>query len=272
MTETVPVNPAILKWARETAGLSIEDAAKKLKRKRINAGTLSAWERGEEFPTYSQLERLAYEIYRRPLAIFFFPEPPQEETPRESFRTLPDEEIRKMTFHMRLLVRKARSMQISLDELNEGKNPAAQIITRALVFLPDISLKDMVSSVRAYLGIDIGEQLQWRSSEKAFSEWRTAIENHGIFVFKDAFKDDNISGFCLYDKNFPIIYVNNSKPATRQVFTLFHELAHLLYRTGGIDASDEEYIQLLRGTKRQIEVQCNRFAGAFAARIQNVCD
>ncbi|KKL56723.1 hypothetical protein LCGC14_2242570, partial [marine sediment metagenome] len=38
-------------------------------------------------------ERLAYEIYKRPLALFFFPEPPEEETPKESFRTLPQEEI-----------------------------------------------------------------------------------------------------------------------------------------------------------------------------------
>lgn len=269
MTGSMPVNPAILKWARETAGFSIEDAAKKLKRKRINVDTLAAWERGEQFPTYSQLERLAYEIYRRPLAIFFFPEPPQEETPRESFRTLPEEEIRRMTAKMRFLVKQARSMQISLDELNEGKNPAARIISRALVFRPDISLKDMVSSVRAYLGIAIGIQLQWRSAEKAFSEWRTAIESHGIFIFKDAFKDDNISGFCLYDKNFSIIYVNNSKPATRQIFTLFHELAHLLFRTGGIDASDEGYIHLLKGADRQIEVQCNRFAGAFLVPDEN---
>ena len=37
---------------------------------------IDAWERGEASPTYIQLEDLAYEIYRRPIALFFFPNVP----------------------------------------------------------------------------------------------------------------------------------------------------------------------------------------------------
>jgi len=95
-------------------------------------------------------------------------------------------------------------------------------------------------------------------------------------VFKDSFSppgrkknddgDSLFSGFCLYDAEFPVIYVNNNKTKTRQIFTLFHELAHLLMETGGVDSRLEEYedyIEHLGGYERQIEVLCNRFSAEF---------
>ena len=75
--------------------------------------------------------------------------------------------------------------------------------------------------------------------------------------------ESSFSGFCLYDKKFPIIYVNNSKSDTRQIFTLLHELSHLLLGTGGVDTRLDDYIHLLKGDARKTEILCNRFAGSF---------
>jgi len=86
-TEEIPVNGDVLRWARETAGLSIDDVIEKLHRKTITYETVLAWEAEIESPTFAQLERLAYEVYKRPLALFFFPEPPEEATPKQSFRS-----------------------------------------------------------------------------------------------------------------------------------------------------------------------------------------
>lgn len=72
MSETVLVNPEVLRWARESAGLSVDDVVNKLKRKRITIEVIDAWESGLDSPNYAQLERLAYEVYKRPLALFFF--------------------------------------------------------------------------------------------------------------------------------------------------------------------------------------------------------
>lgn len=94
-------------------------------------------------------------------------------------------------------------------------------------------------------------------------EWRQALYRVGIFIFKDAFREESFSGFSLYDKLFPIIYVNNSAAKTRQIFTLFHELAHLLFQTSGIDPIDGQYIERLTQQPRRIEVLCNRFAAQF---------
>lgn len=263
MSEPIPLNPDVLKWARETAGLAVDDVVERMKRKRVTAETVWSWEHGESSPSYSQLERLAYKIYKRPLALFFFPEPPQEETPKQSFRTLPDYEIRQLPTRIRFLLRKARVMQLNLAELYDNVNPASEQIVRELSFKPRGSSEEMAAIVRRYLGIDLAEQAQWNDSKEAFKAWRNALEEHGLFIFKDAFLVEDFSGFCLYDEQFPIIYVNNSKPETRQIFTLFHELAHLLLRTGGIDTRLEDYLDFLEGENREIEILCNRFTGEF---------
>ena len=64
------VNPEILSWARETAGLSPEDAVRKL---RINDARgvaaidrLAALENGEVAPTRAMLSKMAAK-YHRPL-------------------------------------------------------------------------------------------------------------------------------------------------------------------------------------------------------------
>jgi Zn-dependent peptidase ImmA (M78 family) len=263
MNHTSPINPVILQWARATAGFSVEEVVQKLKRKKITVDTITAWENGEAFPDYIQLERLAYEIYKRPLAIFFFPQPPAEETPQQAFRTLPESEIQRLSPRLRFLLRRAKAMQINLEELYAGVNPAERQLVRDLQFSIDAPVAELARVVRQFLGIELSEQLQWRSSEAALKAWRNALENCGIFVFKDAFKEETISGFCLHDSRFPLIYVNNSKAYTHQIFTLFHELAHLLSGTGGIDTPDETYIRALDGRNKQIEILRNRFAAAF---------
>ncbi|NOY85220.1 MAG: ImmA/IrrE family metallo-endopeptidase [Nitrospirae bacterium] len=263
MSQGIPTNPDVLKWARETRGLDVEDVVQKLARKGITSDLVCAWENGSESPSYPQLERLAYEIYKRPLAVFFFPEPPEEESVQQSFRTLPEYEIKQLPPRLRLLLRKAKVFRCNLFELHNDINPAPRQILRDLSFRPDVSAMEMASSVREYLGIDLNEQIRWENSEVALKQWRNALEDKGIFIFKDAFKLNEFSGFCLYDDSFPIVYVNNTKSKTRQTFTLFHELAHLFFQTGGIDTPIEGYVEYLEGENRRIEVLCNRFAGAF---------
>ena len=73
------VNRKILTWARERSGLSIAQVAKATGRA---AEEIEAWESDSPAaPTYAQLETLAYDVYKRPIALFFFPEPPHRRIP-----------------------------------------------------------------------------------------------------------------------------------------------------------------------------------------------
>jgi Zn-dependent peptidase ImmA (M78 family) len=253
--EQIPVTPRVIRWARERAGFSVEEASETFAK-------IAAWEAGAAFPTYPQLEQLA-DTFKLPIAVFFFPEPPDLPPISESFRTLPAEEFAQIPRRVQFLLRKASALQLNLFELCQGQNPADRLITRDLNFSVDVIPESMARDVRQYLGISLEEQRSWRTDADAFQNWRQALSGVGIFVFKDAFRAAGFSGFCLYDEVFPIIYVNNSSTKTRQIFTLFHELAHLLFHTSGIDTVADEYIPALPSRARRIEVLCNRFAVEF---------
>ena len=270
MSERIPVNPAVLRWARETAGYSIEDVVDKIKRKHVTVEVVQDWEAGNASPSYPQLEKLAYEIFKRPLALFFFPEPPEEETPGQSFRTLPQEEINLLKPKLLYLIRKAMVFQENLRELYDYVNPARKKIYIDFEIKSSDSVSDVTKKVRKYLDVSIDEQYALESYEAALKYWRNLLEEHGIFIFKDAFEDDEFSGFCLYDDEFPIIYINNSQAKSRQIFTLFHELAHLLFRTGGVDLRHDDFVQRMRGVNKRIEVFCNEFAGEFLVPSEDV--
>lgn len=268
MSEPIPVNPKILCWARTSLGLSQEEVAQRMNKK---AAAVDAWERGETSPTYIQLEKLAYNIYKRPIALFFFPEVPEEETIEQEFRTLPEDELPNIPPWMRYLLRKARVLQLNLAELYGGVNPAKRRILHDLDFSPSVAAANMAEQVRTYLGIELAQQQAWKNTEDALKHWRDVLEECGVFVFKDTFNPPRristdgspFSGFCLYDPDFPIIYVNNNNAKSRQIFTLFHELAHLLMHTGGIDTRQDNYIARMTGDNRRVEVLCNLFAAEF---------
>ncbi|MFN4281434.1 MAG: helix-turn-helix domain-containing protein [Alphaproteobacteria bacterium] len=255
MAEQIPITPALLTWARERAGLSPDEAAQKFKR-------FADWEAGISFPTYSQLEQIS-DTLKVPIAVFFFPEPPQVPPIAETFRTLPDAELALLPSRLRMLLRKAKAMQLNLWELTQGRNPAEKLITRDLAFPAEVDIATMASAVRDYIGVSVADQRRWGDDETALKQWRAALSKVGVFVFKDAFRVDDFSGFCLYDEVFPIIYVNNSCAKTRQIFTYFHELAHLIFHTSGIDTIHDSYIPRLEQGARRIEVLCNSFAAHF---------
>ena len=53
-------DPALLTWARESAGYSVDDVADWFKTK--SAADIRAWENGRDAPTYRQLEKFARKV------------------------------------------------------------------------------------------------------------------------------------------------------------------------------------------------------------------
>ena len=260
MKQKLPINKDVLIWARTSIGLSVEEVANKFKKPEKE---IEEWELGNDSPTFSQLERLAFEIYKRPLAVFFFPDVPKEDTPKTEFRTLPDKIISELPTEIVKLYRRAKLYQLYLEELFDGQKPVEKPLLEKFILSEQTVITSLNQEIRKELNININEQSKWHSAETAFTNWRNAFEINGIFVFKDAFKNDDYSGFCLYDEKYPVIFVNNSMPDSRQVFTLFHELAHLMLKSGGVDFRTQEYTRSFQGYYRNVETLCNKFANEF---------
>ena len=272
--EGIFVNPKILRWARESLGLSTEDVAKSFKAKTVISDIVAEWESGKNLPTYSQLETLAYKIYHRPMALFFFPEPPEEEGISVQFRSLPAAEAEKLPARIRLLARKATIFLISLRELFDDVDFASRKVFRDIKIVADYDMRAAAKAVREYLGVSMEEQTSKQTKAAMLKVWRRAVENSGISVFKDNFQEEAYSGFCLHDDEFPIVYINNNMPESRQMFTLFHEMAHILMGSGGIDFRREAASCRIYDPT---EVACNKFAAevlvpydAFMADIRGV--
>lgn len=256
---TAGVNQDMLKWARETAGLTLQTAAARLSRN-ITAGVISQWETGELTPTYPQLETLARK-YKRPVAIFFFPEPPSWVKEEVQFRVMDYPDAEKLEPDSRFAIREAIAKQRNLYELLGEKNTALpdEIRNYALDEFPSIGLA--AQKLRRFIGVEINTQLDWEDSNEALKEWRNAIEKTGISVFLRSFKQGNIDGFSVFDEEYPVIYINNTNTTeNRQIFSMFHEIAHILIRENGISFRTDDYLDWLSGQDRRIEKLCHQFA------------
>ena len=250
------INPRILSWCRESCGISVEEASQK-----FGVEKIQRWESGEDYPTYSQLRQLC-EYYRKPIAVCFFPEPPVLKSLPASFRTIPYSIQNQMLGRELIkLMDDARAMQLNLYELNGNQN-ARYALFSSMTFSTDIPV--MAQQLRKLLSVDLTTQKKIKKPSEHFEFWREKFTEIGIFVFKDAFGNDDTSGFCLYDDIFPIIYINNSLSFTRQLFTMFHELCHIIHGTSGIDIiNDQFYHANLGSLDLSIERECNSFAGVF---------
>ena len=250
----IKVNNDILVWARQELNITQEEVADRMGR---NIEDIVNWEEGKDYPTYAQLEKLAYTIYKRPLAVFFFPNIPNIPKNNGKFRTLDNEIFNEIPTRIIELMNQARVMQLNLQELDS--NSRIRITELEL----DIHEQNFYEKLRDVLGVDIELQKKAKNMSDAFEMWRSAFYECGVYVFKEAFKDNSFSGFCLYDIKYPVIYINNSMSYSRQIFTLFHELCHILIKTSGIDKADDDYISRLELDNRKLEMICNMFAGKF---------
>ena len=235
--------------------MSIEEVARRLKK---DISVVRGWENGTKRPTYPVLEKLAYSLFKIPLAVFYFPQPPEVDEPIRKFRHLPEYELSRLSSDTLHKIRLAQGYQDSLNELAH-LYPSPEVGWSEMR-VSGRSPETLARDVRATLDISLEGQFSYRDAEIAAKAWRYAIEQFGVYTFKDTLKDRFISGFCLLDRKYPIIFVNNSNSFTRQVFTIAHELGHILLGINGVTDIDESYFRLLSPRIRSVETRCNRFA------------
>src|ERR1035437_3455372 len=166
-------NPALLVWARKSAGLPVEADAKKIG---TAAARLTALGAGERRPTFAQLRRLA-EVYRRPLATFYLEEAPLGFQPMHDFRRVTAHGGMPQSPELTLEIRKAhdrREWALGLFRDIESDPPQVEeSITR------DQDPETAAARLRQFLGVLLQQPKTLREQYEAFREWRRLIEGAG---------------------------------------------------------------------------------------------
>jgi len=249
------IKPALLTWARESLGFSLAGAAKRLN---VAEDRLKSWEVGEERPTINQLRKMT-EVYKRPLAVFFLPEPPKGFQVMKDFRRMPGTIAGLYSPQLLLEVRRAQERrQLALDLLAEiDEKPKPFTLKTELTDDPE----QISARIRKALGILYEHQISWRDERAGFNSWRSMIEAVGVLVFQATHVDvGEMRSFCLAESEQPVIVINRKDFPSARAFSLLHEFVHLMLRLSGL--CDIEEVDDRPPEEQRVEIFCNRVAAA----------
>lgn len=265
------INPAVLEWARTTAGLSYEDAAQRIglsdSQKATGAEKLEAIERGERAPTPAQLSKMAA-AYHRPLLSLYLSEPPRRADRGEDFRTTaafvaPDEAAR-----LDALVRDVRARHAILQDMMADDEDAEP---RAFVGSLEITTPIPTAANRIRNALDMVDDngIRKRASKPGdlFTELRRRVEALGVFVillgdlgnYRTAIPPSVFRGFAVADQFAPFIVVNDQDAKAAWSFTLIHELVHVFVGSTGVSGAPTTVPP--RTPTAHVERFCNDVAG-----------
>lgn len=248
------IKPELLVWARENAGLSLEEAAKK---GQVKSERLKEWEAGLAQPTVKQLRKMA-KVYHRPLAVFYLSDPPKKFQAMHDFRRFPGEIAGRESFELRFEIRRARyRREVAVDLL---KDLGLTVPTFPLTVHISDDPPTIGQEIRSMLAVSQQEQTSWKNDYDALNRWRNAIESLGVLVFQATGVDlSEMRGFSISDPELPAIAVNTADAPAGRIFSMMHELIHLGLRDGGLCDMWEE--EPRPPEEQRVEVFCNRISG-----------
>lgn len=249
-------NAAVLRWARESMGLPVEEAAEKIG---VSAAKLTAAEAGTEKLSFAQL-RKATGVYKRGIAVFFLPNVPGSKVTVPDFRRLPDfEPERAWSPSLRLALRRAshkRDVAIRLSEFA----PKFEFS-----FVGSVRGDEDPEAVGAAIRKDLWPTAQGKVKDEydSLSRWRRGIEDKGVFVFQvSRIPVAEMRAMSLAERSFPVIVLNRKDHPHPRLFSLLHEYTHVLLGRSAVcdDLADTGHRSSAEAER--IEVFCNAVAAA----------
>lgn len=244
------INPERIAWCCAEQGTTPDELAHELG---IAESSIEKVMTDGEGVTFNQLHKIA-DYFGRGVLFFLEKEPIDVAKYRSpQFRTVANQKP-DLTPKIKSLIErieKQRAIYLSIcEDLDSDYTP--EFIPPSL---PNDNLKEAANITRQWLNL---------SNQNNFDDYRAAVESKGILVFRSngyagkwqIAKENPIIGFELFYSESPVIFVKKVKWETKQTFTLFHELAHLLlHKTSSID--EQQDIDSHRGKEKE----ANAFTG-----------
>lgn len=255
------INPEILRWARETAGFELAEAAEKIAlgpaRGVDGAARLASLEAGEVELSRPLLLKMAKQ-YRRPLLTFYLSSPPQKGNRGQDFRTLPEgsstEDEAVLDVLLRDIMARQALVRAALED-EEERTPLGWVGSASI----DAGVERLVDQIRAALAINLASFRATPNPEEAFRMLRESVEALGAYVIlasnlgshHTSLGIDVFRGLAVADPLAPFVVVNDQDSRTAWSFTLLHEVAHLWLGFTGVSGGTFD---------REIERFCNQVA------------
>ena len=221
----------MLRWARsETPFKTIEDVI--ARRPRYTREQIEEWENGSSRPTITEAKDLAA-LYDVPFACLYYTDIPNKKPRsytdrRTAYKHINNElsyelwrEIRRITTNREIALETDTDFFLDIEPL--------PLITR------DENIPSVASKIRSYLGLETPFKYKSQYGNNAYNYFRSIFENKNIMVAQiTGVSVSEIRGLSIYNNIMPIIAINNSDWERAKVFTLFHEMAHLLRRSSSL--------------------------------------
>ncbi len=258
-----PVNPELLRWARERAGVAQEDLTEKF-------GKLPEWESGDIQPSLRQVEAFARAVHA-PVGYLFLSEPPKEAIPIPDFRT----------FAGHMVTRPSPNLLDTIYACQERQSWYREFVRIAgesdLDFVGSASVdaapETVAAQIRETLGFDLAARRECPMWTDALRLFIRQADEAGVLVMVSGIVMSNtrrrldpaeFRGFALCDPLAPLIFVNGKDTKAAQMFTLAHELAHVW-----LGASALSNLGAAPGTGFQREeVWCNAVAAELLVPLE----
>ncbi|RII00241.1 ImmA/IrrE family metallo-endopeptidase [candidate division NPL-UPA2 bacterium Unc8] len=242
----IKTNPEVLKELRETSGYSVDEIAKKIK---TTIDKINETEKGLALFTLTQIKKLA-DIYHRPLAAFFTDTLPK-------MPILADYRInreKRLAPEVYTAQRRAHYLTNKLVELMDKRS---QIPNFPETLEPD----KLADEFRKYLKPGLLKSIK---PEELLAHYKQVLEEKLLIsIIELPLKADDVRGFSI-SSNISCIVLNEGDKPQIKLFSLFHEVYHLIKRTSGICSIEIEQ----KGAG--IEPNCDSFAAEFLVPLDDL--
>jgi len=247
--EKFEIDSKFIEWSITSSGWDKNLLREKMK---VSEKVFISWFKGIAKITLNQLRDLAKRT-KRPIASFFLAKIPEEKPMPKDYRLYP-EQIGKFDKKTVFAVRKARRLQdivknlmSNLYEERERKIREIKISESPIIIAEEI---------RNLFNLTEEKQKKFKNSYEFMKFLREKLEENNIFTFQISMPEEDARGFALSDE-FPSIATINSKDSIEaRIFTLMHEVGHLLLNNTGISIPDFN-------SKNSVEKWCNEFSSNF---------
>lgn len=248
----ITIQPTVLEWALKRTGMDADELERTFPR-------VSEWSEGISKPTLRQAQKLAKRA-RIPFGRLLLNEPSGEGADVADFRTVKNVFVDEVSPDLQEVI------SSSQNRLAWYSDYAHEVGIEKPELYGSVSEGQEAASAanltRLKLGLDA--ECPIPGSDKML-KLVALMEEYGVLVARNSIVEssthrplsvDEFRGFTLAEKGFCLVFINARDSKTAQLFSLAHELGHVVLGKPGISDHSE---------KLSVERWCNRFASEFLA-------